>query len=598
VSASPAVAATHRSSGGKPTGGGANGGRPSGGTAAGQLATSDLPFPSAPIEDMLKLLTKGVRAHQLYMHNNPTYLKALEALRASFTPIWEYTDDFALQITEGQFLWEDTPVLTEDGKTSESLPWTFYKDGVRELRFAKGFEASDLEPFLDVVQRARRNSPDEDDLLVMLWEQELHQLRYRYVDLSSDTPGAATLESRFEPHVVEPPTADDPPLPEESLLLSRPGVVNLDDFDSTLYFLDEKEVEYLKEEVSKEYASDLRSNVLAILLDVFEAQSDMAVRDEITRILDNLMLHLLSARQYSAVAFLLREAQTAATRATNLVAGQRDKLANVFDRLSESEALSQLLQSLDETRELPRQDALNDLFEQLRPYALGTVFSWLARIQEPRLKALLETAAGRLIAANTAELVRLIGSPDQDIAIQAMQRAGALRSAGAVAPLIKRMLDGSPEIRLASVLALAEIGSAGALQALERAIDDADRDVRVATARAVAARAYRPALARVETVVRGKALREADLTEKMAMFEAYGALCGDGGVPLLDGILNGKGFLGKRDDADHRACAAIALGRVGTEHAIEALRRATNEKEIVVRNAVNKVLRGGTVAAQ
>ena len=42
--------------------------------------------------------------------------------------------------------------------------------------------------------------------------------------------------------------------------------------------------------------------------------------------------------------------------------------------------------------------------------------------------------------------------------------------------------------------------------------------------------------------MKGKAVRDADLTEKMAFFEAYGALCGDAGVPHLDAILNGKGL--------------------------------------------------------
>ena len=38
-----------------------------------------------------------------------------------------------------------------------------------------------------------------------------------------------------------------------------------------------------------------------------------------------------------------------------------------------------------------------------------------------------------------------------------------------------------------------------------------------------------PRLPRLEAIVKGKAVRDADLTEKMAFFEAYGALCGDGG---------------------------------------------------------------------
>ena len=40
-------------------------------------------------------------------------------------------------------------------------------------------------------------------------------------------------------------------------------------------------------------------------------------------------------------------------------------------------------------------------------------------------------------------------------------------------------------------------------------------------------------------------------------------------------------------------CAAMALGRIGSDKAIETLRRAVNAKDIVVRNAVNKALRGG-----
>ena len=79
----------------------------------------------------------------------------------------------------------------------------------------------------------------------------------------------------------------------------------------------------------------------------------------------------------------------------------------------------------------------------------------------------------------------------------------------------------------------------------------------------------------------------------MALFEAYGAVCGDVGIPYLDGILNGKGFLGRREDPELRACAAMALGRIGTPGAINALRNAQGEKDVVVRNSVNRALKAG-----
>ena len=96
----------------------------------------------------------------------------------------------------------------------------------------------------------------------------------------------------------------------------------------------------------------------------------------------------------------------------------------------------------------------------------------------------------------------------------------------------------------------------------------------------------------VEAAIKGRELRDSNLSEKMAFFEAYGLLCGDAGVPLLDGILHAKGFMGKRDDSELRACAATALGKINTPKAMETLNRAVGEKDVIVRNAVSRAIRG------
>ena len=104
-------------------------------------------------------------------------------------------------------------------------------------------------------------------------------------------------------------------------------------------------------------------------------------------------------------------------------------------------------------------------------------------------------------------------------------------------------------------------------------------------------------LAKLDAIVKGRSIRDADLTEKMAVFEAYGALCGEEGVSALDSLLHGKNLFGRREDPELRACAAVALGRINTARAQESLRRATNEKDVIVRNAANRALRGGSAAA-
>ena len=539
------------------------------------------------VEEMLKLLAKAVRAHQLYLPNNPMYQRALELLRGSFVPIWEKIDELPLIVAESEFKFAGHVVHSEDSK-SESLPWVFYKDGVRELRMLRGFEITEAEGLLEIIQRARTATPEDDDLLSMLWEKDFLNLRYRFVDLGMES--AAPVEGTMQ---QDPPKNVDAGHVQEEVeeQKAQAGVVSLDDFDSTLYFLDDREVEYLKSEVRREYQVDMRRNIVSIILDIYEQQSDVAIREEISQLLDNFMLHLLSAGQFSAVAFLLREVADASRRAKDITAEQKSKLNTIPDRLSAPAALSQLLQSLDEAEHLPPQEELLELFEQLRMAALGTVFAWVGKLQNTKLRPMLESAAERLAMSNTSELVRLITSPDANVALEAIRRAGGLKTPAAVTPLAKVMSERDPMLRQAAVQALAEIGSAGALQVLEKGTDDQDRDVRVTTVRVFAAKSYRPALPRLEAAIKGRGLKEADLTEKMAVFEAYGTLCGDAGISLLDGILNAKGGLfGRKEDSEVRACAAMALGKIGTASAAESLRRSANEKDVLVRNAVTRAL--------
>lgn len=573
------------------------------------------PFDSVLVSELLRQLDKTVRAHQLYLHNNPTYLRALETVRAAFRPIWAEADSLPLQVSDTQLTWFGVAVLDEPEKASDSLPWTLYKDGVREITLTAGFEGDELERFLDIIPLVRKAQAHEDDLLTILWEQEFAHLTYRYVDVSGepgrpidpaaepgrwpaapgrvvDDPRLAVDEARSEAAGTEGAADGKPGGGGEPPALS--DVVRMEDFDSTLYFLEGSEIAFLKRETEREYSTDLRRGVLNALLDIFELQGDPLVRREVATNIEALTLHLLAGRQFANVAYLLKEVSVVLERARDLPPDIRTRFANLPERLSEPAALSQLLQAMDESEALPPQEELVELFSQLRAAALGTVFAWLGQTQNAKLRQPLEHAAEQLAASNTTELVRLISSDDGSVALEAIKRSGGLKAAAAVPSLARVLSETDRGLRVAAVHALSEIGTAGALQVLEKALDDHDREARVAAIKALLARAYKPALGRVGAAVKSREIREADRTERVLMFELYGTICGDGGVPFLDELLNGRGGLfGRKEDPDIRACAAVALGKVNTPKAQQALQRALGEKDVIVRNAVNRASRGG-----
>jgi len=375
-------------------------------------------------------------------------------------------------------------------------------------------------------------------------------------------------------------------------VLASSSITRMDEYDSTVYFLDDHEIEYLQSEIRRDFGTDLRSPVVASLLDTYEQETDPTVREEIAGILDNLFLLLLSLTQFRTAAFLIREAAVTAGRARDILFPQKQRLTQLADRLSEKDALEQLLNALEDTPLRPPQHDLHELFGQLKPVALETVLSWIGRSRNAELRALLESAGSRLASEHTSELVRLISSDDAVVSFEAIRRAGALKASAAVSALAGIIAHGDPEMRLAGVAALSDIGSPGAMQVLERALADEDRDIRIATVRVLGSRGHRAAVKGIEEHLRTRELRDSTLAEKIAFFEGYGVLCGDGGVPFLAEILNTRGILGRREDGELRACAAMALGKIGTTAAMDALQKAMADRDVVVRNAVSKAIRG------
>jgi HEAT repeat protein len=219
------------------------------------------------------------------------------------------------------------------------------------------------------------------------------------------------------------------------------------------------------------------------------------------------------------------------------------------------------------------------------------VLTWIPNLSSPELRGILEGVADRLASSHTSEILRILRTPTSEALGAVISLCGRLGLHQAVPGLGETMAHSDPAIRLASVQTLATLGTPAALGFVDKAIEDPDRGVRVAAVRVVGSRGYKGALRRVEQVVLGKAVKEMDLTEKMAFFEAYGSIAGPAGLKALTGILLPRGLLKLKESSEIRACAAIAIGKIRGPEAREVLQRAAEEKDLVVRNAVNRALR-------
>ncbi|HQR18530.1 MAG TPA: HEAT repeat domain-containing protein [Gemmatimonadales bacterium] len=581
-------------------------------------------LPPEQVEELLRTLTKASRAFQMYLPNNPMYHRAAQNLQTAFEPVWSAVDELVLAVQETDFVWEGVVVYHQLHK-ADSLAWTLYKDGLRVLTLKKGVEQAELPRLLSVINKVRGLAPDAaDDLFTLLWTEEFQYVDMRFAEFVQDfgtdemVAGAkyaagASFAAEVKKDLAGVMEGEGPggvAAPGEEVeegeatdaageaggavdTATRPkGVVDLDEFDSTLYFLDGAEVDMLTADLKLEYSRDLREASLTALYDLFEGEGTAEVREEILGVLEALFPSMLNAGEFRASAAVLRETRVLGERAPNLSPAHKARLVQFIEQLSEPAIVSQLMQALDEGTGRPSDADITELLRELRPKALATLVEWTPRLTSAPVRALVEAAVQHLASAHQGELLRLLRSGDPEALPGAIELAGRLKLEGAVAGLGDVYGRADASLRLAATEALIQIGTPGALVLLERAIGDDDRGVRVAALKALSARGYKGALKRVEEVVQGKGRKDLDFNERRAFFEAYGAIAGAGGLGVLRDLIVRRGFFRRKQSADVRMCAALGLGKIGTADARAVLESVAEDNDRQVRNAVTAALRG------
>ncbi|HET9134786.1 MAG TPA: hypothetical protein VFN90_10805 [Gemmatimonadales bacterium] len=539
------------------------------------------------VEELLRALGKTQRALQMYLPNNPIYRRSIEQLSEAFAPAWSVTGRLVLEIEEQDVRWEGQSVLPASVR-GEGLAWQLYKDGLRRLTLLPGVEDDEIIRFLEVVNRARLLPADaSDDLLTLLWEQEFVLITYAFIEVLGE--GLEFLqESPVRDAEVAPGAARDEVAASAA---QPPGMVDLSDNESTVYFLDEAETRFIRAELEEEYRRDIRRAAIDALLDVLETQRDAEVRREVVRLLEDVLPTQLAHGGFSSVAHILRELRSIVARSPGMEDELHQGILAFEERLSQPEMLEQLFRILDEGSAAGQEADVGLVLRELKPSAVPHILAHLGQVLSPDVRRLLEPSIESLVRAEPRALAAIL-EDGPDAAIEpAIGLVGRLRLAQLAPGVIRHLKGGTLPVRLAAVRTLAVVGTPSATEALEATLLDEERTVRQAGLEILLERGTPGLRARLEAMLFGDDERDWERTERRALFEAYGQLAGSEALPRLQALLEPKGLFRRTAPAEIRACAIFALARVGSLEARVLVDKYSGDKEAVVRSAANTVLR-------
>ena len=539
---------------------------------------------------------------------------AQHVLELTFPPIWSRIPFLTLACLDDSLGWEGHIVLTPE-EDEYDFAGTLVTSGIHGFTLVPGAERTEMIRFLELIDKKRRLDEDGDqDLVLMLFRADLNHIRYSV---------GSVVETPIKPVGSAPPTMDLVlGLAEESGTSMRPGepetidaselhhavrvdaetpdrrrgVVELEKFDSTLYFLDQKEIEYLRTAIDREYSQDHSLSVLALLLDIVQLRPEPEVRDEVIGILKNLLPYLLGTGRFESVAYLTNELRKI-TRETELDAAHKEALNELRVSISEAGVLSQLFYVLDDGEVEPTSEELGILLREMSHQAMQTVLVWIGQLKRPKAKTALIKAIEDFFRQWPTALTRMTSASDRTVVHRALAIAHKLCLPDFTEAVGDVLESDDATTRRLAVDALSSIGTPAAFRYLARAVDDPDAAVRTSAYRALTVRPYRGALKGLRAWIDSGEIESCEISERKALFSAFGAVAGAEGVSVLEPIIMGKGGFGRRPSSGTRACAALALGIINTPTARFALEAASTDRDAVVRSAASSALRDDGVGS-
>jgi len=548
-------------------------------------------LPVAEVRELVVTLGKALRASQLYDENNPVYKRFVQALATDFAELWAETSELVLHVEEGRLTLDGEEVYANTNR-AESIAFLLYKDGVRMVRFEPGFETQ-VPRFLNVLNAARHARQDDDDLLTLLWEADLDHFKHRFVNMLAEgvslpEAGMGADPADLQQALDEARAEEDPDGSGEAGGDPPPATVSRDDFNPTLYALDAAEMEQLREAIRAERQRDVRGDVLSALFDRFEDGGPKR-RAEIFDILDGLLPAFLARGEIRAATRVLEQMRTY-ERARGLDEGERKRIAGLLDRISAPQALRQLIEALEVGSIEATGDELGGFLAFLRGGALGVLLRATLDTDSRDLERILGEAVESIAERDAEAVAALLRADDPDVVAAAARIVGHQKIGSAAGELRDLLYSSYPQVRMAAVQAVGALRVSTLMGPLVETLLDPEARVRVTAAKVLGGARYQAASARFREILDSKEIRQADRLEKITFFEAYGRLGDPRAVEVLDGYLNGKGFLGRREGSEIRASAALGLGRVGSREAQAALRKAERDDDAVVRSAVTRAL--------
>jgi DNA-directed RNA polymerase subunit F len=535
----------------------------------------------AAAKEALALFAQTVSHMKLYPASHSSVANFRNQFFARLSKFLDENDELEIDIQQNAFLYGGE-VIYLDENVLRSLPYLFFKDGMKKLAFLRGLDLEELEVFLTVVREISFLPIDVGDIVDALWQKDLARIRYDAPDdyLESKVTVQQRIPSQFQVRPEELFRGRIELKPEDIAEMfarrqSRTQSAAREDADYASRFaaLDEEEARKLQAVLSAQRQIAPDKDFLDMILELLHIEERPEVLIGILTFLQKYHKYQLQALDFVHAAQL----QTQIDQIARAVAGKAPEKERALEdfRTVQRESFPEkdLLKAMCEKR-VDDPAAFFAYLAQVGPTAfpLGAELVRHGPSEDVRVLALryLEDM-GRI---NPRALAALAHDDKPDFTRIVVTVFGKIRDPQTIPFLANVLSFQNKASRLRAIQALGQFPDEQAHKILTTLLRDPDEDIRTQAAAVVRIAGDTAAIAELMHLAARKKFQRKTPAEKTAFLKVLGRSRSEEACTLLAKILQTSALIGRQRVWETRLGAVAGLEANGGPAAIEALRTA------------------------
>ncbi|MEF9437939.1 MAG: hypothetical protein L0922_04030, partial [Candidatus Mariimomonas ferrooxydans] len=249
-------------------------------------------------KDIVEGIRKGKKLLKMYPQNNPIYIKTFEGIYSKFESFFELYNEIPLQIHQNEISFNNEQIYYSQEKEN-NLALFFFKDGIREITFLKGFTREECEDFIKILNTDFENIALDDDIVTLLWEQDFEYIKY-VVDEDALSDEEEEEKNRMTEEIKNKLHSDD-----DLLRAYHDGLKAPEQKVDSLVPISEDDFKHIVKEIEKEETYSNIERVTTILFELLYQTRERRFFTETVGFIENAITYCIKNGEFKNTTYII-----------------------------------------------------------------------------------------------------------------------------------------------------------------------------------------------------------------------------------------------------------------------------------------------------